>query len=190
MRSGFWKRARVSLVAGALAAIVVSPLASLAASPGAMASVLPLQPQIAQFHGIASCQALGGGGQASSGLQQGGLSSVYSFGAGGFYSPYYNPAYSSYGLGTMGTFLNYSGGQPSPLASLAGSPYCAGLGIVAPAPTGAPFVVRDFGLSSNPIFGFQGAGFGTFGMSPFGMGGVGNMGGFGGFGAFGGFGFR
>jgi len=118
---------------------------------------------------------------------------VFSFGAGGFYGTYYNPAYSSYGLGTMGTFLNYSGGQPSTLATLSGSPYCAGMGIVAPTPTGGPFVVRDFGLSSSPVFGYQGAGYGTFGMSPFstgGMGGLGGFGGYGGLGGFGGYGFR
>ncbi|HLH27028.1 MAG TPA: hypothetical protein VK066_31285 [Chloroflexota bacterium] len=186
MSSGIWKRASVSLVAGALAAVIASPLASLAASPAVVASVLPPAPDPAQFGGFAQCQALGGGGLMSAGLQQGGLSQVYSFGAGSFYGPYYNPAYSSYGLGTVGTFLNFSGGQPSPLATLVGSPYCQGLGIVAPAPTGGPFVVRDFGLSSTPIFGFQGAGFSPFGVSSFGMGGVGGVGGFSPFG----FGFR
>src|SRR5579883_124919 len=112
MSSGIWKRASVSLVAGALAAVIASPLASLAASPAVVASVLPPAPDPAQFGGFAQCQALGGGGLMSAGLQQGGLSQVYSFGAGSFYGPYYNPAYSSYGLGTVGTFLNFSGGQP------------------------------------------------------------------------------
>ncbi len=193
MSSGFWKRASVSLAAGALAAVVASPLASLAASPGAVASVLPPGSQVAQFAGAAQCLALGGGGLTSAGLQQGGLGRVYSFGAGGFYGPYYNPAYSSLGLGTIGTFLNFSGGQPSALASLSGSPYCAGLGIVAPAPTGGPFVVRDFGLTSTPLFGFSGAGLGSFGSNSFGAGSFGTspfgMGGFGGPGPFG-FGFR
>jgi len=180
MSSGFWKRASVSLVTGALAALMLAPLASLAASPGLVASVLPLQPQIAQLGGVGSCQALGGGGQTSAGLLNGGLSRIYSFGAGGFYGSYYNPAYSSYGLGTMGTFLNYSGGQPSALAALSGSPYCAGLGIAAPAPTGAPFVVSNFGLLNTTLAGFQGAGYGAmYGMSPFSLGGFAGYGGYG-----------
>jgi hypothetical protein len=188
LSSAFWTRASVSLVAGALAAVLASPLASLAASPGTLASVLPPGPETAQFAGASQCVALGGGGLTSAGLQQGGLSRIFSFGAGGFYSPYYNPAYSSFGLGTVGTFLNFTGGQQSPLAVLSGTPYCAGLGITPPAPTGGPFLVRDFGLLTSPLFGFQGAGgFGQFGVSPFG--GAGGVGGLGGFGSFG-FGFR
>jgi hypothetical protein len=178
MSSGLWKRAGISLVAGALAAVVASPLAGLAASPGTVARVLPLAPPVAQHGGAAQCLALGSGGLTGAGLQQGGLGRVFSFGAGGFYGPYYNPAYSSFGLGTVGTFLDFRGGQPSPLATLSGTPYCAGLGIVAPAPTGSPYIVRDFGLSTSPLFGFQGAGFGSFGMSPFGTGGLGGLGGF------------
>jgi hypothetical protein len=185
--SAFWKRASVGLVAGALAAVVASPVSSLAASPGTVASVLPPGPEVAQFAGASQCVALGGGGLTSAGLQQGGMSRIYGFGAGSFYNPHYNPVYSSYGLGTASTFLNFQGGQPSPLASLSGSPYCAGLGIAPPVPTGGAFIVRDFGLSASPIFGFQGAGYSPFGTSAFG--GVGGFGGAGGFGL-GGFGFR
>lgn len=187
LSSAFWKRASVSLAAGALAAVLAAPIASLAASPGVVASVLPPGPEVAQFLGSGQCVSLGGGGLTSAGLQQGGLSRIYSFGAGGFYNPYYNPSYSSYGLGTVGTFLNFTGGQQSPLAVLSGSPYCAGLGINAPAPTGGAFVVRDFGLLTGPLFGYQGAGYSPFGTNTFGT--AGGTGGLGGFGSFG-FGFR
>ena len=186
MSSAFWKRASVSLAAGALAAVLGSPLASLAAAPESVARVLPPGPEVAQFFGSGQCVSLGGGGLTSAGLQQGGLSRIFSFGAGSFYNPYYNPAYSSYGLGTTGTFLNFTGGQQSPLAMLSGTPYCAGLGIAPPAPTGGPFVVRDFGLT-GPLFGFQGAGYSPFGTTGFGT--AGGVGGLGGFGTFG-FGFR
>jgi hypothetical protein len=160
-----------------------------------LASVVPPAPVVGQFigsGGLAQCGALGGGGLTSAGLQSGGLSQIYGFGAGSFYGPYSNPAYSSYGFGTIGGFLDFRTGQPSALAAFAASPYCQGLGINAPAPTGGAFVVRDFGLFPSPISGFVGAGYGSFGMSPFGMGGVGGAGGFGGaspFG-FGAFGFR
>ncbi len=88
MSSRFWKRASVSVVAGALAAVAASPLASRAASPGAVASVLPPGSDPAQFGAAAQCQALGGGGLMSAGLQSGGLGQVFSLGAGGFYGPY------------------------------------------------------------------------------------------------------
>ena len=181
MSSGYWKRATVSLVAGALAAVAASPLTSLAASP--VASVVAPGPQVAQFHGSGQCQLLGGGGLTSAGLQSGGLSQVYTLGAGAFYGPYYSPVYSGLGIGTIDNFLNFSAGQPSPLATLAASPLCQGLGITVPAPSGGPFVVRNFGLVPSPIAGYVGAGFGSFGMSPFGASGTGAR--FGGFGPLG-----
>jgi hypothetical protein len=170
MSSGFWKRASASLIAGALTAFLASPLTTLAASPPVPASLLPATPGAEQLAGLGQCVALGGGGLTGAGVQSIGLSQIYPFGAGGFYGPHYDPVYSSYGLGTASGFLNYSGGQPSRLATLAGSPLCQGAGLTVPAPTGGAFVVRDWGTTPSSVLGFVGAGRGAFGASPFGTG--------------------
>ena len=175
MSSGFWKRASASLVAGALTAFLASPLTTLAASPAVPASVLPPR-GVEQLAGLGQCIALGGGGLTGAGVQSTGLAQIYPFGAGGFYGPSYDPVYSSYGLGTVSGFLNYSGGQPSRLATLAGSPLCQGAGITVPAPTGGAFLVRDFGTTPSSVLGFVGAGRGSFGASSFGAGGFGTPG--------------
>jgi hypothetical protein len=176
MSSGFWKRASASLVAGALTAFLASPLATLAASPAVPASLLPATSGTEQLAGLGQCVALGGGGLTGAGVQSIGLSQIYPFGAGGFYGPHYDPVYSSYGLGTASGFLNYSGGQPSRLATLAGSPLCQGAGLTVPAPTGGAFVVRDWGTTPSSVLGFVGSGRGAFGASPFGTGAFGTTG--------------
>jgi hypothetical protein len=191
MNSGFWKRASASLVAGALTAFLAAPVAQVAASPADPARIGLPGSEVGQFFGQAQgqCLALGGGGLTGAGLQQGsGLARLGSLGSGAFYGPYHSPVYGSYGIGRIGGFLNYSGGQPSQLGTLAGSPLCAGLNITVPAPTGGAFVVRDWGTTPSSVLGFQGAGFGAFGMSPFGAGGFG-AGAFGTAGFPGGFGF-
>jgi len=168
MSSGFWKRASASLTVGALTALLASPLASLA-SPAE------------QGGGFGQCLTLGSGGLQGAGTQSIGLGQVYTLGAGGFYGPSYSPVYSGYGLGTVSGFENFSGGQPSRLATLAGSPYCQGLGLTVPAPTGAPYVVRDFGTTPNSTLGYVGAGYGYLGQTQQQFGMTGFHGGYGGF---------
>jgi hypothetical protein len=164
MSSGFWKRASASLTVGALTALLASPLVSLA-SPAEPARLVPASPSLEQGHGFGQCLTLGSGGLQGAGTQSIGLGQIYSLGAGGFYGPSYSPVYSGYGLGTVSGFQNFSGGQPSRLATLAGSSYCQGLGLNVPAPTGAPFLVRDFGTTPSSTLGYVGSGFGPFGQN-------------------------
>ena len=185
MSSGLWKRASASLTAGALTALLASPFVTLA-SPAEPARLLPASREleqglgfgqgfgighgfgIGQGSGIGSCLTLGGGGLTGAATQSGGLSQIYGLGAGGFYGPSSNPVYGSYGLGTVSGFQNFSGGQPSRLATLAGSAFCQGLGLNVPAPTGGPYLVRDFGTTPNSTVGFAGAGYGSFGQNQLG----------------------
>ncbi len=162
MSSGFWKRASASLVAGALAAVLAAPLSGQAFGTSEVSRLTP--PPAPEQIGPAACLVLGSGGLTGAGLRSVGLSQVTSFGSGGFYGPYYNPAFTANGYGTVSGFLSFTGGQPSPLAVTLGSALCQGLGLTAPAPSGGPFVLRDWGLVPPPVLGFPGAGLGLFGF--------------------------
>jgi hypothetical protein len=150
MQIGFWKRARAGLLIGVLSGLLVAPAPALAAAPQEPGRLAVPGEALAQFFGPGPCFGLGSGGLTGAGLLIGGLGQLYSLGAGGFYSPYYQPAYGSFGIGTVSGFLNFSGGQPSPLAFLAGSPFCVGLGLSGGVLSTAPFVLFDSGL---PPFG-------------------------------------
>jgi hypothetical protein len=181
MKFGVWKRIGASLLVGALAVIASSPLAALAAAPSDAIGIVPPGEALPQLGGQNDCTLLAGG--LTGALQSGGISQLASLGAGGFYGPYYNPAFGTFGLGSFGGFMNFSGGQPSRSASVSAFPQCQGLlgttgaGGVA---RGRPFVVRDFGpvggsLSGLARLGFGGAPFGRAGLlgggfAPFGLG--------------------
>jgi hypothetical protein len=168
MKSGLWKRAGVALVAGALAWISYSPAmaAPLDLTGSAPGADVPGQVfgGFGGFGGGGACFPLGGVGLAGSAVQAGfpGAGALGSFGSGGFYGPYYEPAYGNNGYGFVGAFLNYTGGQPTAQALLAGSPQCVGqnLATAAPTATTAPFVISNLG-AIYPSAGFVGAGFGT-----------------------------
>ena len=174
MKVGSWKR---SLLAGALAALALAPLAAHAAPTDAVSA--PNAGPVNQWFGLPpTCQTLGSPGLGGSALGFGGLSQISTLGSGGMYGPYYNPAYGSQGLGSfVGSFMNYSGGQPSPFAVAAGSPYCAGMNFGGVANlTTTPCVVQSWGTYATngfqqSIYGPQplgGVNFMPFSTSPFG----------------------
>ncbi|MBX5490336.1 MAG: hypothetical protein IRZ14_04200 [Chloroflexi bacterium] len=97
MTPRFWTRLSVGMAAGALVALTAMPSAGFAR-------------ELEQFVPYPSC-AVSGGGLTGAGNAVG-QSQIFSFGAGGFYGPYYSPVFGSVGLGTIGGFLNFTGGLP------------------------------------------------------------------------------
>jgi hypothetical protein len=173
MKVGSWTR---TLLAGALAVAALWPVATYAAPNDTVDSLGPGQ-AVSQFGfgggggGGGTCFSLGGGSVIGPGVAFGSFTQTTSLGSGGFYGGYTNPAYGTQGIGSFGGgFLNFTGGQPSPFASLAGSPYCAGVGL--PGTTllnTTPCVVNAAGQFFNGGAGFNAGGFGGgFGQFPFG----------------------
>jgi hypothetical protein len=163
MKVGLWKR---TLLAGALSLLALWPVAG-HASPSDSLGMTGAADPVYQFNtGAASCIGLGSGGLVGAGVASGGINRLAGLGSGGWYGPYYNPAYGSLGFGTYGSFMNFSGGQPSPFATLGGSPYCAGVPI-----TGATATI---GSTPCVIGGFSALGSGAFGVgtSALGIGGT------------------
>lgn len=160
MTPRIWTRLGAGLAAGALIALGAAP-AALAArelpdtaallSPGAAVEQLGFSP-------YPQCAVSGGG---STGIfNNGGQTQVFSFGAGGFHSPYYSPSYGSFGVGTIGGFLNFTGGVPFCASPFSNVQYST-----------APFVINSLGPTA-----------GTLGLQPLpGVGGWGSFGGWGGF---------
>jgi hypothetical protein len=170
MKVGSWKR---TLLAGALAVAALWPVATYAAPTDTVDSLGPGQ-AVSQFGfgggGGGACFALGGGSVIGPGVAFGSFNQTASLGAGGFYGGYTNPAYGTQGIGSFGGgFLNFIGGQPSPFASLAGSPYCAGLGLTGTTLNATPCIVNAAGQFFNGGGGFGVGGFaGGFSQFPFG----------------------
>ncbi len=181
MKVRLWRHA---LLGGALAVITLWPVATHAAPADGLGPAAAGEP-VHQFFGggggAQTCFALGSGGLTGSAAAFGGVNQLASLGSGAWYGPSYAPAYGNFGIGTVGGFLNYSGGQPSPFAVLAGSPYCAGLpfgGVTTTFGT-APCLVNGYSFGtggigfSTPVLGgipFGGVTFAPFSTSPFGMG--------------------
>jgi hypothetical protein len=168
MKVGSWKR---TLLAGALSVAALWPVATYAAPSDTLDPLGPGQ-AVSQFGfgGGGNCFALGGGSVIGPGVAFASLTQTAGLGSGGFYGGYSNPAYGTQGIGSFGGgFLNFIGGQPSPFASLGGSPYCAGLGLNATTLNSAPCVVPAASPYFNGGAGFNVGGFGGgFGQFPFG----------------------
>jgi len=180
MKVGLWKH---TLLAGALSVITLWPVATYAAPAESLGPAGGAGDALHQFFGgggflgggLQTCLALGSGGLTGSAVGFGGVNQLAGLGSGAWYGPYYAPAYGSLGIGAYGGFLNYIGGQPSQFATLAGSPYCAGVGIpVGTGVGGAPCVVNGYSFGTGGIgFGslpFGGVSFTPFSTSPFGTG--------------------
>jgi len=184
MKIGSWKR---TLLAGALGVAALWPVATYAAPIDTLDTLGPGQP-VSQFGfgfgggGGGACSALGGGSVIGPGVAFGSFTQTASLGSGGYYGGYTNPAYGTQGIGSFGGgFLNFMGGQPSQFASLAGSPYCAGMNLAGTTTVGAtPCIVGAAGQFFNGGGGFGGGfgqvpfggvGFFPFAASPFGFGG-------------------
>jgi hypothetical protein len=173
MKVGSWKR---TLLAGALSVAAMWPVATYAAPSDTLDPLGPGQ-GVSQFGfgGGGTCFGLGGGSVIGPGVAFGSITQTAGLGSGGFYGGYSNPAYGTQGIGSFGGgFLNFTGGQPSPFASLAGSPYCAGLGLAGTTVNTRPCVVGAAGQFFNGGGGFSAGGFGFGGgFNQFPFGGVG-----------------
>jgi hypothetical protein len=173
MKVGSWKR---TLLAGALSTVALWPIATYAA-PADAVDPPGAGPSVAQFFGggfggggFGGCQALGGGSVVGPGVAFGSITQTASLGSGGYYGGYANPAYGTQGIGSFGGgFLNFTGGQPSPFASLAGSPYCAGQAFGGTTIGANPCVISPTGPFFNGGAGFNAGGFGGFGGFGFGQ---------------------
>jgi hypothetical protein len=145
MKPGFRKRAAASLLAVALAA-TTSPFVTHAASPAELIGAVSPADGPHQFTNPSACLALGGNSLGAVTADSSGLGRIFSLGSGGFYGGYSTPAYSSFGLGTVGGYMQFTGGSPTYASLLAGSPYCAGLNLAQFGNTGTTgtFLLRDF----------------------------------------------
>ena len=161
MTARFWTRLGAGFVAGALIALGTAAAPVAAREYATPAALLPTGAVVEQlgFYPYPSCAVSGGG--LTGGQNNLGQSQVLSFGAGGFHSPYYSPSYGSYGLGSIGGFLNFTGGLPycqgntvqyssAPylLSSLGNSPLAGNYGLLTVPPTGG------FGGYGYPYGGF------------------------------------
>jgi hypothetical protein len=125
MRPRFWTRWGVGVAAGVLVALTAAPASGHAR-------------ELEQFLPYPVC-AVSGGGLTGAGNAVG-QSQILSFGAGGFYGPYYSPAFGSVGLGTIGGFLNFTGGLPYCTSPFGPVQY-----------TSAPFVLSSLGPASGTL---------------------------------------
>ncbi|HLI28382.1 MAG TPA: hypothetical protein VKZ60_15020 [Chloroflexota bacterium] len=125
MRPRFWTRLGVGMAAGALVALTAAPATSHARD-------------LEQFLPYPVC-AVSGGGLTGAGNAVG-QSQILSFGAGGFYGPYYSPVFGSVGLGTIGGFLNFTGGLPFCTSPFGAVQY-----------TSAPFVLSSLGPTPGTL---------------------------------------
>ena len=139
----FWTRLGAGLIAGALVALA-APLSTAARELPATAALLPPPAVAAQltFTNYNNCMVSGGGYTGAGNSSQYGQGQVLSFGSGGFANPYYSPTFGSFGVGTIGGFLNFPNGLP----------YCTSANGTVQY-SGAPYVLSSLGIQPGSQFG-------------------------------------